>query len=251
MVQSAQSLVFTLGWTSGYCGYILGRQAIAPAHTDIPSLSRQWAHGLLRGWGVKVEIVGRENVPDDVPCVILANHLSHADVVALYAALPCPPVFLAKKELRAVPLLGEVMEKGGHIFIDRAGRQLAQETIDQAAQKLRAGAPLVVFPEGTRGGHEQISRFKKGAFHLARKAGAVIVPVGIRGSRSVWPRENASARAGTISVFFGEPVSAQDTCTLELDTLIRRVRQEISVLANMPLALVASENGESREGGSE
>ena len=126
----------------------------------------------------------------------MANHLSHVDIVALFIALPMNVGFLAKKELRRVPFLGQAMVAGGHVFIDRARRERAVQALDDAAQQVAAGASIVVFPEGTRGDEERVQAFKKGGFHLARQANVPIVPVGIRGTRGIMTRDELVIRPG-------------------------------------------------------
>ena len=228
--------VLTTSWTGLACSYALAYQAV---RHDADALRRHtlgWARVLAHGWGVEVAAFGVARIDTSVPCVILANHQSHADVVALFCALPVMPVFLAKQELRSVPLFGRVMQTGGHVFVDRARHDSAVHTIEDAARQLRPGSPLVVFPEGTRGRRPEISRFKKGGFHLARQAQVAIVPVGIRGSHDVWPRSAPAARPGRIEVHVGEPIAAEDVASAELDTLVADVRARIAELAALPLA---------------
>lgn len=216
--------------------YALAYQTVRADRAALQRHTHRWAAGLARGWGVEVVAFGAERVPLDVPCVLIANHQSHTDVVALFLAMPVQPVFLAKKELRSVPVFGRVMETGGHVFVDRRRHDSAVDTIDAAAKNLRAGSPLLVFPEGTRGFTHEVQAFKKGGFHLARKAGAPIVPIGIRGSRDVWPRERRAPLPGRIEVHVGVPISAEDVAATPLDEMTDRVRVEVARLADLPLA---------------
>ncbi|MDQ3035928.1 MAG: 1-acyl-sn-glycerol-3-phosphate acyltransferase [Myxococcota bacterium] len=216
--------------------YALGYQTVRRDASVLERHTRLWAQGLVRGWGVRIEAHDVERIPSDRPCVLIANHQSHSDVPALFLALPTLPVFLAKRELRAVPVFGRVMETGGHVFIDRGKHQSAVDTIDAAARKLRAGSPLLVFPEGTRGRRAEIAAFKKGGFHLARKAGVAIVPIGIRGSRAVWPREARAALPGVITIHVGEPIPASEVSEGPIEALIERVRARVAELSELPLA---------------
>lgn len=218
------------------CSYALGYQAVRHDARALERHTRRWAAGLARGWGLRIEAHDVDRVPIDRACVLMANHQSYADVVSLFLALPVLPVFLAKRELRAVPLFGRVMETGGHVFIDRAAHQSAVETIEAAAQRLRPGSPLLVFPEGTRATRPVISRFKKGGFHLARRAGVPIVPIGIRGSLDVWPRDAAAPRPGTVELHVGEPIDEREVAEGTIDELIERVRARVGTLAALPLA---------------
>ncbi len=114
------------------------------------------------GWGMKVEAHGVERVDLNGTHVFMANHLSHVDIVALFIAPPMNVGFLAKNELCRVPFLGQAMVAGGHVFIDRARRERAVQALDDAAQQVAAGASIVVFPEGTRGGEERVQPFGEG-----------------------------------------------------------------------------------------
>ena len=228
--------MITASWTGVMSSYALAYQTVRRDPLALQRHTRTWAAGLARGWGVEVEASGLEHLQTEAPIVLMANHQSHADGVALFVALPVLPVFLAKRELRAVPIFGRAMETGGHVFIDRGRHQSAVETIENAARTLRPGHPLLVFPEGTRGRRPEISTFKKGGFHLARKAEVDIVPIGIRGSRAVWPRERASALPGRISLHVGAPIRAREVVETPLEELIERTRRIIGELAQLPLA---------------
>lgn len=223
------------------CSYALAYQAIRRDPAALERHTRLWSRGLARAWGLEVVVRHGERVPTTERCVLLANHQSHADVVALFVGLPVLPVFLAKRELRRLPLFGRVMETGGHIFIDRGKKESAIETIDNAARSLRPGHPVLVFPEGTRGRRPEIAPFKKGGFHLARKAAVPIVPIGIRGSRAVWPREARAPVPGRIEIHVGEPLPAREVVEAPLDELVARVRCTIAELASLPLAASSSD----------
>lgn len=187
---------------------------------------------------MRVHAVGVENVDPSGTYVFMANHLSHADIVALFVALPMNVGFLAKKELRRVPFLGRAMVAGGHVFIDRSRRERAVQAVADAAEQVVAGSPIVVFPEGTRGNEERIQAFKKGGFHLARKANVPVVPVGLRGTRSIMSRDELVIHPGEVRVHIGAPI-APDSFP-DADSFAAAVRARISELAAMPLAAVSA-----------
>jgi 1-acyl-sn-glycerol-3-phosphate acyltransferase len=234
--RAAFNALVTFSWTGVMCSVALARQAVGRDARALERHTRMWSSGLARGWGVDIELEGGEHVPRDRRVVLMANHQSHADVVALFVGLPVLPVFLAKRELRRVPLFGRIMETGGHVFIDRSRHQSAIETIDGAARTLQPGQPLLVFPEGTRGRRPEVAAFKKGGFHLARKAEVAIVPIGIRGSRAVWPRERPAPMPGQIDIHVGEPIAAAEVVSLPLDALMSKVRDRIAELSELPRA---------------
>jgi 1-acyl-sn-glycerol-3-phosphate acyltransferase len=198
-------------------------------------MSRAWAAGLARGWGMQVRVHGASQLDPVGTYVFMANHQSHVDIVALILALPRVPGFLAKKELRRVPFFGAAMEVGGHVFVDRNAHARAVEAIEEAARVVREGASIVVFPEGTRHDREAVSLFKKGGFHLALAAGVPIVPIGLRGTRAMLPRHSKMIRPGDVDVHIGAPIPAGELAALGVEGAVTRVRTDVAALAAMPL----------------
>ena len=219
--------------TAGMATVVVGRQVLSRDREYMQRETRRWARRLAHNWRMEVRAFGSEHVTG-APCVLMANHQSHTDIVALLEALPVVPGFLAKKELRKIPFLGAAMEVGGHVFIDRAHRSRAFEAIAEAAASVRAGTPIVIFPEGTRGDEEAIGSFKKGGFHLARQARVPIVPIGIRGTRRILPKHSRRISSGTVEVHIGAPLPAEDVQGLPLPELMDRVRARIADLSGLP-----------------
>ncbi len=228
-------LLFTGTWTSAVCAGLVGMHALTGDGARFRRLERAWAVGLARGWDMRVRVHGVDQLDPDGPYVFMANHQSHVDIVAVILALPRVPGFLAKKELRRVPLLGAAMAAGGHVFIDRSERARAVEAIAEAARVVREGASIVVFPEGTRHEREAVSPFKKGGFHLALAAGVPLVPIGLRGTRALLPRHSRMIRPGEVAVHVGAPIGAETLAALGVEGAVARVRSEIAALAAMPL----------------
>ena len=229
-------LLFTGSWTASVCAALLGAHAIGRDDGQrLRQIERTWADVLARAWSMQVDAHGAEHVDPSGTYIFMANHQSHMDIVALIVALPIVPGFLAKKELRRIPILGAAMEAGGHVFIDRRQRAQAIEAIDEAARVVRGGASIVVFPEGTRHEREAVFPFKKGGFHLALSAGVPIVPIGIRGTRALLPRHSKMIRAGRASVHIGPPIMPEELTNLGLDGAMARVRTDIAALAAMPI----------------
>ena len=190
---------------------------------------RYWAKGLLRAWGVDVEIGGAA-LDSGAPYIVMANHQSHVDVPILFMALPFVPGFLAKKELARIPVLSLALRAGRHVLIDRSDQGSALGAIKTAAAEIRDGKTIVVFPEGTRGDGTSLGAFKKGGFLIAKRAGVPIVPVGISGTASVLPRGSWLPRASHVRVRIGEPIEPSAIKSMKVGTLQERVRSEISRL---------------------
>lgn len=226
----------TYAWTGVASSVAIGAQL---AHEDPERLARhtlRWARVLERLWGLEIHVEGLEHYRRGERLVLVANHQSYVDIVALFLSLPEMPVFLAKRELARVPVFSRVMRARGDVFIDRRHHESATSTIDRTAELLRPGAPLLVFPEGTRAHRPEVGPFKKGAFHLAKRAHAALQPIGIRGSLEAWPRDLLAPRGGAVHVALGPAMSAEVVRASDIDELLVRARVEVSRLSGLPLA---------------
>lgn len=225
---------FSYGWTALASTEAIAVQALRPDAATMERHTRRWARVLVRSWRLELAVDGMERIPRDRACVIVANHQSYLDVIALFATMPLLPVFLAKRELERAPLFGRAMQLGGHVFVDRGKHDRAMESMERAGRQLRPGKPLAIFPEGTRAKVAGVRPFKKGAFHLARSVAAPIVPIGIRGSLEAWPRsEVAPLPDRSVSLRVGEPIASDDGSSIE--ALAARARSEVARLAGLPL----------------
>ena len=229
-------------WTGLSCARVLSHQSDAEA---LQSDSREWAAGLVKLYGIRVEVEGLEHLQQGLPTVLIANHQSYLDVVALFVSLPRIPVFIAKRELQRVPVFGRVMKTRGDIFIDRQTHDRAVQTIDETAKLLRPDAPVLVFPEGTRGKTPAVQRFKRGAFQLAKKAQAILQPIGIHGSFELWPRELPAPLSGTVRIRIGPPIDANRVQHDDLDALVHHAREQVAALADVELAALREERARS------
>jgi 1-acyl-sn-glycerol-3-phosphate acyltransferase len=166
---------------------------------------RWWARSLLRAGNVKVILHDAHRADPAHPHIFVCNHVSWFDVLALAAELPRYN-FVAKAELFRVPVFGRGAKAVGTIPIERENRKAAFAAYEEAAQRIRMGDSVVVFPEGTRGASYALRPFKKGPFVLAIASQAPVVPIIVHGTIEVLPRGSFWARAGTVHVHFLEPV---------------------------------------------
>jgi 1-acyl-sn-glycerol-3-phosphate acyltransferase len=226
--------VFMGLWTAFMVTLAITLGAIRRDPNLFKRMQRQWARGLTRFWGVELVVVGADHMPTGRSYVVMSNHLSWADIVVLFLALPVSPGFLAKKELMKVPFLAAALRAGGHVIIDRKKHSSARETLRSAAAQIKDGKTVLIFPEGTRGSSDSIGKFKKGGFYLAVDAGVPLLPVGIRGARSVFPREGLLVYPGRIEVHIGAALSPEEVAAASSDQLVELVRAEIMELSAMP-----------------
>ena len=164
--------------------------------------ARPWSRVLLWASRVKVETHGLENLkrPEGGPMVLVCNHQSLFDILALLAGLPLDFKFVVKKELAKVPLWGYAMKKAGYIFVDRGQSGQAGELMRTAVERIKKGSAVLFFAEGTRSDDGRLGEFKRGAFVLASQARADVAPVAIEGSARVLAKKSWDIRPGRIKI---------------------------------------------------
>ena len=151
---------------------------------------------------------GRENLPPSGAVVIASNHTSYLDGAVLLAILPWRNnAFVAKRELREGFITRTLVTGLGAQFVERFDVQKSAEHADELAQAARRGVSLIVFPEGTLVRHTGLMPFRAGAFLSAAQAAIPVVPVALRGVRSVLRDGTWYPRRAPISVTVGAPVA--------------------------------------------
>jgi 1-acyl-sn-glycerol-3-phosphate acyltransferase len=166
---------------------------------------RLWARSINAAAGVRVRVHGGEHLRNARGAVCIANHVSWFDIFPLAAELPwCS--FVAKTELRRIPLFGFAAESVGIIFLDRDNRKQAFKSYEDAALEVQRGRSVVVCPEGTRGEDYHLRPFKKGPFVLAIASQAPIIPTIVYGAREVMPKGTFWIRSGQVDLHFLDPV---------------------------------------------
>jgi 1-acyl-sn-glycerol-3-phosphate acyltransferase len=188
-------------------------------------VSVPWAKAILWVCGVKVVVRHRENLDPTLPRVYLSNHQSYFDIFVLLAHLPVHFKFVLKQELMRVPLLGPAMRGAGYIGIDRDDPRKAIKGMNEAAEKVRMGASIMVFPEGTRSVDGKLQDFKPGGFHLALKAGCDVVPLAILKSRFIVPKGSLRVQSGTCHLLVGKPIPTGGVTRKNMPELMARVQQ--------------------------
>lgn len=178
-----------------------------------------WGRGCLFIAGLKLQIKGAENIPDQGPAIYVSNHQSNFDIPILYAGLPIQFRWMAKQELFRVPLFGLAMKRSGYIPIDRSDRRKAMHSLNLAAQRIKDGTSVIIFPEGTRSPDGQVQEFKKGALVIAAKAQVPIVPIAIQGSFQVQPKDRWKVTGHPLTLTIFPPLSTEDLKVKEVEHL--------------------------------
>jgi 1-acyl-sn-glycerol-3-phosphate acyltransferase len=187
---------------------------------------RVWSRVILWAAGIKTVVHNPERMAGTEPRVYLSNHLSWFDIPALAGALPRYK-FVAKAELFKIPVFGPAIKAIGMVPMERQNRKAAFEAYKVAADKIRSGSSVVVFPEGTRGQSYPIRPFKKGPFVLAIAAGVPIVPVLLHGTYDVLPKGGWLVRSGQFDIHLLEPVPTAGLDYSAREELAEKVRSQI------------------------
>jgi 1-acyl-sn-glycerol-3-phosphate acyltransferase len=182
------------------------------AFAATPALA--WARGrrLARVWlrlaGVPLSVHGIEHLSTGRPQVIVCNHSSYLDGIALIAALPLPCAFVAKRELAGQRVAGRFLRGLGAVFVERFDPKRSVADAAQLAELLRGRGSLLVFPEGTFGPAEAMLPFHLGGFLAAAQAGVPVLPVALSGTRRMLPDGRWWPRWGRLAVNVGAPIEA-------------------------------------------
>lgn len=168
--------------------------------------------------GIRPRVIGRENMPKE-PCVILAKHQSAWETMTLQDTVPngayC--VFVLKKELLKVPLIGWGLAAMKMISIDRqAGKDALDQVVTQGRERLGQGFYVILFPEGTRVAPGQKKRYKPGGAYLATHVGCKVVPIA-HDAGELWPRQAFLKKPGTITVSIGPAFDATGLTEAEVN----------------------------------
>ncbi|MCK4950982.1 MAG: 1-acyl-sn-glycerol-3-phosphate acyltransferase, partial [Gammaproteobacteria bacterium] len=172
--------------------------------------------------GVKYEIQGFENIPDQ-PVIIMCKHSSTWETMAMQGLFP-PQAWIVKRELFWVPVFGWALYMINPIAIDRSkGRRAMEQLLDQGANRLDQGFNVAIFPEGTRIDAGKKGKYKIGGALLAEKTGAPVVPVA-HNAGYFWPKHGFSKKPGHIKMIIGEPI---DTKGMSASQINQRVEEWI------------------------
>jgi 1-acyl-sn-glycerol-3-phosphate acyltransferase len=174
------------------------------------SISKIWAYVMLLVTGTRVDMQGEEKIQKGCSYVIISNHQSLFDILALVTSLGIQYRWTIKKELLNVPLFGHALYASRNIFIDRSNPEMARESIRKGLDRLPSGVSIMFFAEGTRSPDGRLQDFKKGAFNVALEKSYPILPVTVNGSRHVLPKASFVFTPGRIRVTIGDPIDTHE-----------------------------------------
>ncbi len=218
VIRFALLALYTVIW--GVIGVL-----VAPFSGDaVVWVGRNWIGWIFATCGLRVDVEGLERVDRARPSVFMSNHQSVLEIGALVLTVPVSWCFVLKKELLWVPFFGWVLALSDQIVIDRGRRARAVSSLKRGAERIRAGASVIIFPEGTRSPTGELCDFKSGGFHLAIEAQVPIVPVTVSGSFDLVPKRSLKIRSGTLKVVYGEPIPTEGLGVEDRQALKESVR---------------------------
>ena len=211
---------------------ILGTVAISLSLFDSSGnishlVARLWGRIQLATTGTKVKVQGRENVDPQKSYILVSNHQSAFDIFALLGYFPFQFRWTAKAELFRIPFLGWSMSRIGYIPIERSSPKKAYRSMLRAAEKVKQGVSVMVFPEGTRSPDGKIQPFKKGAFLIALKSQAAILPVAIRGTEKIMQKGDWRTHPGNVQIIISPPIETAGIPMEKEGELSLRVRNTL------------------------
>lgn len=169
-------------------------------------LARGWARAALYICGIQVKVKGIDKLDLTRHYVYVSNHASMFDIPVLIAGIPDQIRIVYKKELEVIPIFGWGLKWGSYIGIDRRGKTEAVKSLERAAKKIREGASVLLYAEGTRTLDGKLQPFKRGAFNLAVKAGVPVVPLTINGTFNILRKHSISVQPGTAELILESPI---------------------------------------------
>lgn len=194
-------------------------------------------HAVARAWAsislwlvAEASVSGLERIDASRPRVYAANHLSALDIPLLYRYLPFQFRIMAHRLVFRVPLIGWWLRGSGALEIAPETVALTRRALRQAVKTLRTGMSVAIFPEGERAPRGEMLRFRRGAFYVAVKAQADVVPMAILGTYEALPLGSAHIRKRRLRLIVGEPIAAAGYTLKDLDELAARVQEAVREL---------------------
>jgi 1-acyl-sn-glycerol-3-phosphate acyltransferase len=192
--------------------------------------SYAWSWLIMKTIFSPVKVIGLDKIDTSKPHVYAANHASALDIPVLYVNLPFQFRIAFKKELLSYPFVGWHLKRSGQICLDQQNPSRSVGSIRQALKGLKAGMPLVIFPEGGRTDNGEIKPFLQGAFFLAIKAQVDIVPVALVGTYELLPMDTYHIKCRPLEMRVGEPIATAGLTGRDLEALSHKVQGELESL---------------------
>jgi len=229
MLRACLYLLFFVPWTLFCTFFAMLSTGIDRSGKTYHWLALLWSKGCLLAAGIRLIVEGAEHLPHDRPLIFMGNHQSYFDIPVLFQATPLPFTWLAKEELFRIPVFGHSIRAAGYIPINRGNGRDSLKSINRAADLVKAGRSVAIFPEGTFSNDGTLLPFKRGGFILAAMSGVTIAPFSIAGAITVNPPGNLlHLRPGVISIKFSPVLEIDADLARHPTVLMEKVRLAIA-----------------------
>jgi len=195
---------------------------------DIRLLYRMFTWGAFTGVrlaGVRVEVIGRENLDPARAYIFMSNHVSNLDPPIQIPLIPRRTSVMVKKELFRTPILGRTMRMGSLVPVDRGNREAGIDAVEAARAVIEQGISMMIYVEGKRSFDGKLLPFKKGPFFLAMECRVPVVPMTIVGTYEAMPKKRFAIKPGVVRVIFHPAIEPEDFG--DRDSLMKEVRTVI------------------------
>ena len=192
--------------------------------------SQAWSWLIMKTIFSPVKVTGLDKIDTSKPHVYAVNHASAFDIPVLYVHLPFQFRIVFKKELLSYPIVGWQLKRSGQVCIDQQKPTNSIAAIRSAVKSLKAGMPLVIYPEGGRTPDGEIKPFLPGAFFLAIKAQVDIVPVALVGTFELLPMNTYHVKCRPLEMRVGEPISTAGLKMKDMEAVSEKVRKAMEEL---------------------
>lgn len=196
--------------------------------------ARGWSWLIMKSIFSPVKVTGLDKIDISKPHVYASNHASALDIPVLYVNLPFQFRIAFKKELLSYPVIGWHLKRSGQVCIDQQNPGRSISSIRAALKGIKAGLPLVIFPEGGRTPDGEIKPFLAGAFFLAIKAQVDIVPLALVGTYDLLPMDTYHIKCRPLEMRVGDPISTAGLTLRDMEALSANVKKALEKLYCQP-----------------
>ncbi|MBM4328321.1 MAG: 1-acyl-sn-glycerol-3-phosphate acyltransferase [Deltaproteobacteria bacterium] len=206
-------------------------------------MSLAWAWVVAKILGVSYSLRNGEKATPGQSYIVVPNHQSHTDILALLLTLPVRYRWVIKKELVKIPVFGWGLALTGAIVLDRSNPEQARQKLQDGSSKAAGGWSILIYPEGTRSPDGKLLPFKKGPFMLAVSTGVPLLPVTVNGAYKILPKKTLELRPGHITVTLSDPISTEGLDKKDVPELLRKTKAAIEANLDPHYDPFASRNG--------
>jgi 1-acyl-sn-glycerol-3-phosphate acyltransferase len=230
MLRTIWAIIVAVVVTIPSASAVLIISMLSSASPWIEPVIRLWARLIVRGAGIDLQAEGIERIDRSKRYILIANHHSYFDIPCIFAAIPQPIRFMAKKSLFSIPIFGWALGRAGFIPIDRKNRRTAVKSFDLAVERIRRGNTIVIFPEEGRSREVAMRPFQRGAFLLAIRSELPILPIAIDGTYEVLRVGATRITPGIVTIRVGTEIETAGVGVRAKESLSEQSRGQIEAL---------------------